>query len=145
MTESTSTALDQYLNAMSELQARVVDSQRAKLLQVARQMAETTSKDQRIFLFGTGHSHLLAEEGFYRAGGLANVVPILTEHVMLHHLPSLGSRLERTPGLATLILERYAPQPGEMLFVFSNSGVNQLPVEMALHGREKGLFIVSIS
>jgi uncharacterized phosphosugar-binding protein len=64
---------------------------------------------------------------------------------MLHHLPSLGSRLERTPGLADLILERYAPQPGEMLFVFSNSGVNQLPVEMALRAREKGLFVVSVS
>jgi uncharacterized phosphosugar-binding protein len=108
-------------------------------------MAETTKRDGRIFLFGTGHSHLIAEEGFYRAGGLANVVPILTEHVMLHHLPSLGSRLERTPGLADLILERYTPQAGEMLFVFSNSGVNRLPVEMALHGRERGLFVVSVS
>ena len=113
----------------------------AKLLEAAARMAETTCKDLRIFLFGTGHSHLLAEEGFYRAGGLANVVPILTEHTMLHHLPSLGSRLERTPGLADLILERYAPQPEEMLFVFSNSGIDQLPVEMALHGREGGLFV----
>ena len=140
-----STALDQYLQAMRELQARVVEGQRARLLEVAQRMAETTRRDRRIFLFGTGHSHLIAEEGFYRAGGLANVVPILTEHVMLHHLPSLGSRLERTPGLAELILERYAPQPEEMLFVFSNSGVNQLPVEMALRGRERGLFVVSIS
>ena len=56
------------------------------------------------------------------------MVPVLTEHVMLHHLPSLGSRLERMPGLADVILERYDPQPDEMLFVFSNSGVNQLPV-----------------
>lgn len=138
-------ALEGYLQAVSELQTRVVVGQRARLLEVAARMAETTSRDLRIFLFGTGHSHLLAEEGFYRAGGLANVVPILTEHTMLHHLPSLGSRLERTPGLADLILERYDPQPDEMLFVFSNSGVNQLPVEMAVHGREKGLFVVGVS
>jgi uncharacterized phosphosugar-binding protein len=140
-----STALDQYLQAMHELQARVVEGQRLQLLEVARRMAETTRSDRRISLFGTGHSHLIAEEGFYRAGGLANVVPILTEHLMLHHLPSLGSRLERTEGLADIILERYAPQPEEMLFVFSNSGVNQLPVEMAMRGRERGLFLVSIS
>ncbi len=140
-----STALDDYLQAMSELQTRVVIGQRARLLEVAAQMAEVTKNDQRIFLFGTGHSHLLAEEGFYRAGGLANVVPILNEHTMLHHLPSLGSRIERTPGLADLILERYDPQPGEMLFVFSNSGVNQLPVEMALHAKEMGLFVVGVS
>ena len=142
---SPSTALDLYVQAMSELQARVVEGQRATLLEVAQRMFDTTRRDQRIFLFGTGHSHLLAEEGFYRAGGLANVVPILTEHVMLHHLPSLGSRLERTPGLADLILERYAPEPGEMLFVFSNSGVNQLPVEMAVEAHERGLFVVSVS
>ena len=140
-----STALDQYLQAMNELQARVLDGQRAQLLEVAKRMAETIRRNLRIFLFGTGHSHLIAEEGFYRAGGLANVVPILTEHVMLHHLPSLGSRLERTPGLAEVILERYAPQREEMLFVFSNSGVNQLPVEMAVRGRERGLFVVSLS
>ena len=61
---------------MSELQVRVVEGQRAKMLEVAARMAETTRRDLRIFLFGTGHSHLIAEEGFYRAGGLANVVPL---------------------------------------------------------------------
>lgn len=139
------TALDSYLQAMSELLTRVLVGQRAKLLEAANRMAETTRRDLRIFIFGTGHSHLLAEEGFYRAGGLANVVPMLTEHMMLHHLPSLGSRLERTPELAELILERYDPRPEEMLFVFSNSGVNRLPVEMAIRGRERGLFVVGVS
>jgi uncharacterized phosphosugar-binding protein len=139
------TAFDHYLRAINELQTRVVEGQRARLIQAAEKMAETTQRDQRIFLFGTGHSHLLAEEGFYRAGGLANVVPILSEHFMLHSLPELGSRLERTPGLAELILDRYIPKAGEMLFVFSNSGVNRLPVELALRGRERGMFVVSIS
>lgn len=139
------TAIDHFLQAITNLQARVVEGQRATLLEIAEKMAETTRKDRRIFLFGTGHSHLLAEEGFYRAGGLANVVPVLAEHLMLHHLPELGSRLERTPGLADLILNRYAPRPEEMLFVFSNSGVNRLPVEMAQRGRERGLLVVSVS
>ena len=139
------TALDQYLQAITELEKRVVETQRAVLFRIAAKMAETIQRDQRIFLFGTGHSHMLAEEGFYRAGGLANVVPILAEQFMLHSLPNLGSRLERTPGLADLILERYAPEVGDILFVFSNSGVNHLPVEMAMRGREKGMFAVSVS
>jgi len=137
-------AIDRYVQAVKELQTRVVEGQRAILLQIAEKMAETTRREQRIFLFGTGHSHLLAEEGFYRAGGLANVVPILTEHLMLHHLPALGSRLERTPGLADIILDRYAPEPEEMLFVFSNSGVNRLPVEMASRGRERKMLVVGV-
>jgi uncharacterized phosphosugar-binding protein len=138
-------ALEQYLKAVSELQRHAVESQLAILTEMAERMAETTRKERRIFLFGAGHSHMLAEEGFYRAGGLANVVPILTEHFMLHHLPALGSHLERTPGLANMILDRYAPEPGEMLFVFSNSGVNRLPVEMAMRGHEREMFIIGIS
>jgi uncharacterized phosphosugar-binding protein len=138
-------ALDQYLQEVIKLQRRAVEDQYGILMEIARRMAETTRREQRIFLFGTGHSHLLTEEGFYRAGGLANVVPILTEHFMLHRLPALGSRLERTPGLADMILDRYAPEPQEMLFVFSNSGVNHLPVEMALRGRERKMFLVSVS
>lgn len=139
------TALDYYLREMSDLQARVMEGQRAQLLSVAQRMAETIRGDRRIFIFGTGHSHLLAEEGFYRAGGLANVVPMLAEHLMLHSLPALGSRLERTSGLADMILDRYDPQPQEMLFVVSNSGVNQLPVEMAIRGRKRELFVVGLS
>ena len=142
---STKTALDRYLKAITELQSHVVESQRGLLQETAKRMAETTQRDQRIFIFGTGHSHLLAEEGFYRAGGLANVVPILSEHFMLHNLPSLGSRIERTPGIADMILDRYAPEPGEMLFVVSNSGVNHLPVEMALQGRNRDVFVIGIS
>jgi len=137
-------AIDRYVQAVKELQTRVVEGQHAILLQIAEKMADTTRREQRIFLFGTGHSHLLAEEGFYRAGGLANVVPILTEHLMLHHLPALGSRLERTAGLADIILDRYAPEPEEMLFVFSNSGVNRLPVEMASRGRERKMVVVGV-
>jgi uncharacterized phosphosugar-binding protein len=142
---SSSNGVDRYFEAVKELETRVVESQREQLIEVAQRMADTTRRDQRIFLFGTGHSHLLAEEGFYRAGGLANVVPMLIEHLMLHHLPSLGSRLERTPGLVEMILERYAPEPGEMLFVFSNSGVNRLPVEMAIRAREQKMFVVGVS
>lgn len=142
---SSSTAVDLYLQAISELQERVVESQRATLLKIAGKMAEVTRRDGRIFIFGTGHSHLIAEEGFYRAGGLANIVPMVSEHFMVHHLPALGSRLERTPGLADIILERYAPLTDEMLFIFSNSGVNHLPVEMAMRARTRDIITVGVS
>ena len=37
-----------------------------------------------IHVLGTGHSHILAEELFYRAGGLAAVNPVLVDRLMLH-------------------------------------------------------------
>ena len=64
---------------------------------------------------------------------------------MLHIPPVFGSCLKRTPALADLILERYAPLADEMLFVFSNGGVNHLPVEMAMRAKERGLFVVGVS
>jgi uncharacterized phosphosugar-binding protein len=87
----------------------------------------------------------MAEEAFYRAGGLAPVVPVLSTPFMLHENPALGGLLERTPGLAGPLLDGYQPQPGEMIFIFSNSGVNQMPVEMALEAARRGLFVVSVS
>jgi len=35
-----------------------------------------------IHTFGTGHSHLIAEEAFFRAGGIAAVNPILDIEVI---------------------------------------------------------------
>jgi uncharacterized phosphosugar-binding protein len=134
-----------YLHAMQDLQTRVIESQLAMLDQVAGQMVATVRQSGRLFVFGTGHSHMLAEEAFYRAGGLAAAVPMFMSDLMLHQNPDLGSRLERTPGLAPILLDLYQVRPGEMLFVFSNSGVNQMPVEIALRARERGLRVVGVS
>lgn len=144
-TTSPDSGISRYYEAIRQLQQQVINEQVDLLQQVAAAMTQTIVDDGRIFLFGTGHSHLLAEEGHYRAGGLAPVVPILASNLMLHDNALLSGVLERTPGLAESILARYRPRPGEMLFVFSNSGVNQLPVEMALLARNRKLVTVSIS
>ena len=65
-----------------------------------------------IHAFGSGHSHMLAEELFYRAGGLVRVEPILFEGLMLHASAPLSTSLERVPGLATAILDDHAVRVG---------------------------------
>ena len=133
-----------YLETVQAMQREAVHGQAETLLAIAQRMAQVVRDDGRIFLFGTGHSHMLAEEGHMRAGGLACVVPILLTGLMLHENPLLGSQIERMPGLAPGILGRYDPQAGEMLVIFSNSGVNRLPVEMAQHAKELGLTVVAV-
>jgi uncharacterized phosphosugar-binding protein len=139
------TGIERYYLAIQALQTRVIEGQRKTLAQAANQMAETVQRGGRLLVFGSGHSHMLAEEAFYRAGGLAAATPVFSAMLMLHENPDLCSRLERTPGLAEPLLNWYQPKKGEMLFIVSNSGVNQLPVEMALYARKLGLFVVSIS
>jgi uncharacterized phosphosugar-binding protein len=138
-------AVRKYLRSIQDLQTQVIESQSALLDQIADQMVTTVRQAGRIFVFGTGHSHMMAEEAFYRAGGLAAAVPIFMTDLMLHENADLSGRLERTPGLADILLDLYHVQAGEMLFVFSNSGVNHLPVEMALRAKERGLVVVGVS
>ncbi|MGD9094147.1 MAG: SIS domain-containing protein, partial [Anaerolineales bacterium] len=130
--------------AVSALQREVIERQVAAMGAAAAQMASTISSGGRIFIFGTGHSHMMAEEAFYRAGGLAAAVPIFSSALMLHEKATFGSHLERTEGLAEALLESYRVRPGEMMLIYSNSGVNQLPVEMAQRCKERGLFVVAI-
>jgi uncharacterized phosphosugar-binding protein len=138
------TGLNRYFDAIQTLQNAVFAAQRENLTNIAALMAECVERGDRILLFGTGHSHMLAEEGHYRAGGLANVVPMLQSALMLHEGSILSSKLERTAGMARPLFERYQPQPGEIIFIYSNSGVNVMPVEMALLARERGLTSVAV-
>src|SRR3954471_3002547 len=136
MTPSKTPGLDAYSRAISTLHERALSTQRDLLSAVAQQMTDTLLANKRIFVFGTGHSHLLAEEGYARAGGLCSVVPILYPPLMLHESIPLSAKIERTPGLAPDLLDRSTIQPDELLFIYSNSGVNLLPVEMALEARK---------
>lgn len=136
--------LDRYTNAILALQRQVMDIQREMLIQIAGVLAEAVTRERRIFLFGTGHSHLLAEEGHFRAGGLANVVPILSPDLMLHEGAIRSAQLERQSGIAAALLDRYQPQTGEVIVIFSNSGVNVVPVEMALAAKARGLITIAV-
>ncbi len=133
-----------YLNAIHALQDGILQ-QAETLGTIADAMADAVMHEQRIFLFGTGHSHMVAEEGHYRAGGLACVVPILVPTLMLHESSLIATQIERTLGLSQIILEHYAPAQGELIFIFSASGVNALPVEMALSAKEHGLTVIGVT
>lgn len=66
-----------YFEAVLTLQKQAL-TQQLGLLVAVEIMTEAARSGGRILIFGSGHSHLLAEEGHYRAGGLACVVPIYT-------------------------------------------------------------------
>jgi uncharacterized phosphosugar-binding protein len=96
-------------------------------------------------VFGSGHSHALAEETYHRAGGLVPVNAI--QEVFLTPLtpPRTSGQLERVPGLAKIILDDHDLRPGEVLMVISNSGINAVPVEVALEGKSRGLTVVALT
>lgn len=70
---------DLYFNKLQELLSTVEQSEKETITRAAEAIAECIQKDGLIYVFGCGHSHMLAEELFYRAGGLAPIHPIFAE------------------------------------------------------------------
>jgi uncharacterized phosphosugar-binding protein len=133
-----------YMNAVQALLDEIMQTQAAAIDKAASAVVDAIQRDGTVFVFGTGHSHMLAEEAHYRAGGLACVTPILIEMLMLHDNAVRGSEIERTRGLSAALLETYHPKAGDVLFIYSNSGVNAVPVEMALAGKTANMTVVAV-
>jgi len=95
-----------------------------------------------LYVFGAGHSQLLALEGFYRAGGPAWLVPVLDERLS----SARGFRVteyERLPGLGGHLVSRLDPRGA--LLVISSSGRNAAPVEAAEAARAAGMLTIAIT
>lgn len=137
--------MDQYADKLMEVIRDIRDSQRENILAGARLAADTICNDGILYVFGCGHSHILSEEVFYRAGGLACVSPIVYEPLMLHESATGSGKLEKTQDLAEKVLAGYEFGPHDLLFVISTSGVNPVPVEVAVEAKRQGVKVVGIS
>lgn len=134
-----------YLGVLQQQLQSAFEGQSASLDQAAEAVAGALLGGHWVFLAGTGHSHLLALELFYRAGGLVRAVPILDEDLMLHRSASESSAFERESGRAERLLDRYGVTRGDVLFVISNSGRNAVPVELALGGHARGASVIALT
>ena len=140
----TTTAGRRYLAAASRLVERLAALEWANLSAAAALVEDSLARGGTVHAFGTGHSHMLAEELFYRAGGLVRVKPILFEGLMLHAGAELSTSLERLPGVAAALLEQHPIAPGDVLVVASNSGGNAVVREMAGLARARGIPVIAI-
>ena len=138
-------AYDLFVQEVRRQMDLVIDSQRFAIEQAARWVSEALLKDRFLWAFGTGHSHMVAEEIFYRAGGLARGAPILESKLMLHDNAIEATYLERKSGYASEILSDRPLAPGDVLVVASNSGRNPVPIELALEAQARGLKVIVIT
>lgn len=117
-----------------------------KEIQVAAKwIADCLKNEGWIYTAGTGHSHMFAEEIFYRAGGFARVRPILNDDLMLHKNASASTDFERKEGYAFKLLKDYPISSKDVFLISSNSGRNAVPIEMAQLAKSKGAKVIVLT
>ena len=135
-----------YTDIVVETIQRAYDSQTETILSVARLMADTIESKRNIFVFGCSHAGILAQEVFYRTGGLAVINPIFFSGFSLDTKPiTMTSALERISGLGITILKQNHVQKGDLLIIHSVSGRNHVPVEMATEAKKMGINTVCLT
>lgn len=134
-----------YLVEAQATVARLLDAEWPAIDAAAALLTDALAAGRALHAFGTGHSHMLAEELFHRAGGLVRVHPILFDGVTLHQGAELATQLERLPGLAAAIAADHPMAPGDVLLIVSNSGGNAVITEMANLARERGVRTIGIT
>ena len=134
-----------YLKNITRLLQRLEDTQESAIDQVASVCAQCIENGGLLYFFGTGHSHMICEEPFYRAGGLACVYPILETDLMLHEGASKSSGYERLEGLGNVVVSSTSLGKGDILFIVSNSGRNCAVIDAALEAKKRGAITVAIT
>jgi uncharacterized phosphosugar-binding protein len=134
-----------YLRLVSDMIERLGREEWAGLRRAADVIAEALANGCTIHAFGTGHSHMLAEELYYRAGGLVRVRPILFEGLMLHASAALSTSLERLPDLADALFDVQGIAKGDVLIVASNSGSNAVASRLVQRSRDAGARVIAVT
>ena len=137
--------MEKYYESVRNTLSEIMKSEMEKIKILARKIYESFKAGGLIYAFGTGHSHMLIEELFYRAGGLVPVYPIFVSSLMLHEGASRSSKLEKLEGYGRIIADSLRLNQNDIVMIFSNSGVNSVPVEFALSMRERGIYVATVT
>lgn len=135
----------EYIENVKNIIEKIETAGAESIEKTAKIIADTLINGSRIYLFGTGHSHMLAEELFYRAGGLVNIQPVLVESLMLHISASESTVAERKEGMAEEIFREYSMSADDTVIIISNSGRNGVIVDMALLCKKEGLNVIALT
>ncbi len=135
----------EYIDGLQAVLERIKREQAGNVEKAGHLIADSLSAGGIVHAFGTGHSHLIADEAFFRAGGIAAVNPILNERLIFLKGALESTRSEQESGLALSLIEREQVRPEDVAIIISNSGRNAAPIEMAVEMQARGVKVVAIT
>jgi uncharacterized phosphosugar-binding protein len=136
---------EKYINELKSVLERIGREQSSAINAAGQLVANALAANGVIHTFGTGHSHLIADEAFFRAGGIVAINPILDERLVFLKGALESTRAERVPGFAKILIAQEQIGPNDVAILISNSGRNNVPVEMALEMKLRGVKVIAIT
>lgn len=137
---------DRYISIVQETIRKAWEEQTEVIDKTATAIRTALEQKHSVFLFGCSHAGILAEEVFYRSGGLAVINPIFFPGFMLNTRPiTMTSRLEQLDGLGKILVKENRLKAGDVLIIHSVSGRNNVPVEMAMEAGKLGVTTIAIT
>lgn len=135
-----------YLDATVALMRKIEDEQRENIEKAADLMVGAIAADRLIHVYGGGgHTTLVMGEMFFRAGGLANINPIMETGLSVFNQALKYLELERCVNYGRSIMKYYRLQPDDVLIIFHNIGINPATIDAAMEAREQGVKIIAVS
>ncbi|MEN6408037.1 MAG: SIS domain-containing protein [Thermoguttaceae bacterium] len=135
-----------YFDAVVSLMRKVETEQRKNIEKAADLMVEAIRDDRLIHVYGGGgHTTLVMGEMFFRAGGLANINPIMETGLSVFNQALKYLELERCVNYGRSIVKYYRLQPGDLLIIFHNIGINAATIDAAMEAKDCGAKIVAVS
>lgn len=133
-----------YFKQVNNVLENVQTTQQKAIETAAKVIADSWKQNGMLYVFGCGHSHIIGEDLFYRAGGTASICAMLDSDLMLHGGAVKSSHYEKMTGLAAPIFQRYQITKRDVLMVVSTSGINSVPIEIAMCAKEQGIPVIAI-
>ena len=151
MTATTAVPAVAWIGAATEVLQEIADTQADAIETASAWCADAIAGDGLVHLFGTGHSRIPVEEMFPRYGSYPGFHPMV-ELSMTFHTQVVGANgqrqamfIERTHGLAEVILSNFTFGPRDVLVVFSAGGLSAVPIEIARGARARGLRVIAVT
>ena len=138
-------AYEKYLTGITTIIKKIEETQGPNIMKAAELLAKVTKNDGIIYGFGTGHSHLIIEDAFWRAASPANYCAIVEASALGTFEITKSYLVENTYDIGKYIVDYHRITPNDVLIVVSNSGNNIAPVDAAIRAKEKGIPVIAIT
>lgn len=135
-----------FFDNISTIVEKIELEQEDNIQKAADKMAQAIKEDRLIYLFGGGgHTCLVMQELFWRAGGLANLCPMIdfAIHPVTPAYLYLGH--ERMHGVGDHLVRYYGVKEGDVVLAFHSYGFNPPTIDLALESKKVGATVVGIS